>query len=48
MPPTPLRNIRIDDELWNAAQAKAETEETNLSEVIRELLATWVRKGDPQ
>lgn len=48
MPPTPLRNIRIDDDLWNAALAKAENEGSNLSEVIREWLETWVKKGDPQ
>lgn len=46
MPPrgTPLRNIRIDDELWEAAKAKAATEGRDVSAVTRELLARWVRR----
>jgi antitoxin component of RelBE/YafQ-DinJ toxin-antitoxin module len=38
---TPIRTVRIDDELWNAALAKAAGEGTTLSSVIRELLANW-------
>lgn len=45
MPPgTTLRNIRVDDELWRAAQAKAEAEHRSVSEVVRELLARWVKR----
>jgi hypothetical protein len=40
----PLHSIRISDELWSAAQAKAEAEDRPLSEVIRELLAAWVKR----
>ncbi|WP_167542653.1 hypothetical protein [Mycobacterium europaeum] len=42
--PTPLRAIRVDDELWHAALAKAEAEGRALSEVIRELLERWVKR----
>jgi hypothetical protein len=39
-----VRNIRVDDELWSAALAKAEAEDRPLSEAIRELLAQWVKR----
>ena len=42
--PTPLRAIRIDDELWAAVQNKAADEETTVSEVVRSMLAAWVTK----
>jgi Arc/MetJ-type ribon-helix-helix transcriptional regulator len=43
MPPgTTLRNVRVPDELWDAALARAENEYTNVSEVVRELLQQWV------
>ena len=46
MPPrgTTLRNVRIDDELWNAAKQKAEQEgiEGGVSAVIRALLEAWL------
>ena len=42
--PTPLRAIRVEDELWYAALAKAEAEGRALSEVIRELLERWVKR----
>lgn len=41
---TTLRNIRVPDELWEAAQAKAKREGRNVSEVVRELLARWVKR----
>lgn len=41
---TTLRNIRVDDELWQAVQAKAEAEGRSVSEVVRELLARWVKR----
>ncbi len=39
---TTLRNVRVSDELWQAAQQRAETEGVNVSEVIRSLLQAWV------
>lgn len=43
MPPgTTLRNVRIPDQLWDAALARAQDEDTSVSEVIRELLQEWV------
>ena len=39
---TTLRNIRVSDELWTAAQARADEEGMYLSEVIRLLLKSWV------
>jgi predicted HicB family RNase H-like nuclease len=41
-PGTTLRNVRVPDELWDAALARAEDEGTNVSEVVRELLQEWV------
>lgn len=38
----PSRSIRCDDELWQAAMAKAEREGVFLSSVIREFLTEWV------
>ena len=46
---TKVRTVRIDDALWDAAKAKAETKETSLSEVIRDYLQAWVSEGvDPR
>jgi antitoxin component of RelBE/YafQ-DinJ toxin-antitoxin module len=42
MASTPLRALRIDDELWEAAQAKAEATETTVSGAVRELLTDWI------
>ncbi|SKL48717.1 Uncharacterised protein [Mycobacteroides abscessus subsp. massiliense] len=44
--PSPLRSLRIDDELWRAAQDKADLEgrDGGVSEVIRELLSKWVTR----
>lgn len=39
---TTLRNIRIADELWDSAKAKAKAEGRNVSEVIREALEQYV------
>lgn len=41
---TTLRNVRIDDDLWEAAQAKAEAEGRDVSKVVRELLGRWVKR----
>lgn len=39
---TTLRNVRVSDDLWQAAQERAEAEAMNVSEVIRALLQAWV------
>lgn len=39
---TTHRTVRVDDELWLAAKAKAEAEGENLSDVIREALRAYV------
>ena len=41
--PTPLRNIRVDDELWEAAKEAAASRGQTLSEVIRAALGQYVR-----
>jgi Arc/MetJ family transcription regulator len=41
---TALRNIRIDDELWAAVQAKAAGENRTVSDVVRDLLRQWVTR----
>jgi len=38
---TPNRNIRIPDELWNAAQERATREDVNLSQLIRRYLRAY-------
>ena len=43
MPPgTTLRNVRVPDDLWDAAGAKAQAEGTDRSDVIRRLLQQWL------
>lgn len=43
---TPHRPIRISDELWAKAQAKAAREGTTASQKARELLAKWADEPD--
>ncbi len=43
-PKTPNRVIRVPDDLWHAAQAKAAERGESLSEVIRRALARYVRR----
>jgi hypothetical protein len=43
---TPGRNIRIGDELWDAAKAKAAANGDHLSDIVRELLTDYV-EGKP-
>lgn len=43
-PKTPNRVIRVDDELWRAAQAKAEAEARTVSDVVREALRKYVKR----
>jgi hypothetical protein len=43
MNPTPIRTVRVPDDLWQAAQAKAKKENKELSTVIRRLLYAYTR-----
>ena len=43
-PPRKARAVRVEDELWAAALAKAEERGDVLSEVIREALKRYVAK----
>ncbi len=42
MAKTPLRAVRLDDEIWDAAKRKAADQGINLSELIRAQLTAWV------
>jgi predicted HicB family RNase H-like nuclease len=42
--PTPLRNVRVPDDLWRAAQEKAEREGRSVSDVLLAALKRYVRK----
>lgn len=39
---TTLRNVRVADELWDAARAVADEQEETVSEVIRAALTEYV------
>lgn len=39
---TPRRTLRVPDDEWNAGQAKAESEGTNLANVLRSLLSGYL------
>lgn len=41
---TPLRNIRVPDELWNAAMAEAKAEGRTLTDVIVSDLHRYVNR----
>jgi predicted HicB family RNase H-like nuclease len=41
---TPARNIRIPDDLWTAAKAKAADKGTTVSELVVEFLTRLVSK----
>lgn len=43
-PGTPRRTIRVSDELWNAAAAKAEERGEDVSTVIRKALERYVKR----
>ena len=44
-PKTKLRNIRVEDELWDAAKAAAEARGESLSEAIRAFLKRYAKNG---
>ena len=43
---TPLRAVRVDDALWDAAQAKAAEKGDNLSAVIRDALWQYINESE--
>jgi hypothetical protein len=42
-PKTPLRAVRISDDLWQAAQAKAAEKGETVTDVLRRSLEKYVR-----
>jgi hypothetical protein len=42
--PTPLRNLRVSDDLWRAARAKAEANGTTLTAAIVAFLRRYVAR----
>lgn len=44
-PKTPLRAIRVPDELWQAAQAEAAANGESVSDVVRHALELYVKRG---
>jgi hypothetical protein len=40
-----MRSIRVPLKLWEAAKARADEREENISDVIREALERYVKKG---
>lgn len=46
-PASNLHNIRVDAELWSAATAATAANGTNVSAIIRELLAEYVARSQP-
>lgn len=43
-PKTPQRTVRVPDDVWSAAKAKADERGENLSEVIRKALQRYARR----
>jgi antitoxin component of RelBE/YafQ-DinJ toxin-antitoxin module len=41
---TPMRTIRVSNELWNAALAATAKNNVTISDVVRDALATYVGK----
>jgi hypothetical protein len=39
---TTIRNVRVPQDLWDAALSYAEETDTNVSDAIREFLRHWV------
>jgi len=48
MSKTPLRAVRVDDALWEAAQAKAAEQGDNLSAVIRGALRQYINESETE
>jgi predicted HicB family RNase H-like nuclease len=43
-PKTPSRNVRVPDDLWRAALAKAALQGTTVSDVVRLALERYVKR----
>jgi predicted DNA binding CopG/RHH family protein len=43
---TPIRNIRVPDDLWDSARAKAAARGENLSQVLRRALEEYAKEPD--
>ncbi|HEY0889323.1 MAG TPA: hypothetical protein VGE38_06920 [Nocardioides sp.] len=43
-----MRSLRVPEKLWDAAKAKAEAQDLNVSDVVRELLSDWVSGDDKE
>jgi hypothetical protein len=43
MSATPIRSVRIPENLWLKAKAKAKSENDTVSRIIVKLLADWVK-----
>ncbi|MEO5664031.1 MAG: hypothetical protein ABIR39_12175 [Nocardioides sp.] len=39
-----MRSLRVPESLWERAKDKADGEDKNISDVVRELLTEWVEK----
>ena len=44
-PKTPMRSLRVADDLWEAAQAKAQERGESVSDVIRKALERYVKRS---
>lgn len=44
-PPMVMRSLRVPKPLWDAAQAKCAERQENISDVIREALERYVKRG---
>lgn len=42
-PKTPQRSVRVPDDVWQAAKAKAESEGQTVSDVVRQALEDYLR-----
>lgn len=47
-PRTPLRNVRIEDELWSAAKKAAQANGETVSDVIRAGLVCYVIENEKE
>lgn len=42
---TPMHGVRVPDERWKAAKAKAEEEDVSLADVVNDCLEKFIKKG---
>lgn len=46
VPETKVRTVRVDDELWEAAQAKAKRRRETVAAVLKRALLAYVEEDD--